>query len=270
MKDRALVTFFILTYAVSWSFMIPVALSAQGLIQARIPGALYYFASFGPAAAAIIVTGLSQGRKGIAALLGRLSIWRTGWFWYAAAILAPICLFAIAVLFNRVIDGTWPDLRLLGQIDYIPDTGVAGVLGLWFLTYGLGEEIGWRGFALPRLQRGRPAANAAVLLGLLWAGWHLPAFFFRDTYVEMGLPGFAMFAVSICFASVVFTWLYNGSGGSILIAILFHVFFNWLSVSEAGGRFVAIIMSAPIVAWAIFVVRRHGPENVSPNPKCVG
>jgi membrane protease YdiL (CAAX protease family) len=215
------------------------------------------------------VAAFSQGFKGVADLLKRLLIWRVGIRYYVFAILGPIALFAIAVLLNRVIAGAWPDLSLLGQIDYVPYLGIPGVLGLWFLTYGLGEEIGWRGFALPHLQRSRPAANAALLLGVLWACWHLPAFFFRDTYVDMGLPGFAMFVVSICFASVVFAWLYNSTGGSLLLVVLFHVFFNWLSVSEAGGQFVAILMSAPVVAWAIYVVRRYGPENASLLPKQV-
>lgn len=269
MKDRALVIYFVLSYAISWAFMVPVALSAQGLIGAQVPYALYYLASFGPALAALIVTALTLGSKGVGNLLKRLLKWRVGWGYYAFAVLAPIALFAIAALLNRVISGAWPDLSLLGQIDYVPYLGIPGVLGLWFLTYGLGEEIGWRGFALPHLQRDRPAANAAVLLGLLWAGWHLPAFFFRDTYVDMGLPGFVMFVVSICFASVVFAWLYNGTGGSLLLVILFHVFFNWLSVSEAGGQFATILMSASMVVWAIYVVRRYGPEDASPLPKQV-
>jgi membrane protease YdiL (CAAX protease family) len=269
MKDRSLVIYFVLTYTISWAFMLPVALSAQGLISQNVPYALYYLGSFGPALSAIIVTGATQGRLGLRSLLSRLWKWRVGWRYYAFAVLGPIGLFAVAVLANRVIAGAWPDLSLLGQIDYLPYLGIPGVLGVWFLTYGLGEETGWRGFALPHLQRTRPAASAALLLGVLWAGWHLPAFFFRDTYMEMGLPGFAMFVVSICFASVVFAWLYNSTGGSLLLVILFHVFFNWLSVSEAGGQFVAILMSAPMIAWAIFVVRRYGPENVAPIPKQV-
>jgi membrane protease YdiL (CAAX protease family) len=268
-KNRALVAYFVLAYAISWTFMLPVALSARGVITANVPYALYYLAPFGPALSALIVTGLTAGRAGLRSLLGRLLKWRVPFRYYAFAVFAPIALFGVAVLANRVITGAWPDLSLLGQIDYVPYLGIPGVLGLWSLTYGLGEEIGWRGFALPHLQRTRPAANAALLLGVLWACWHLPAFFFRDTYVEMGLPGFAMFVVSICFASVVFAWLYNSTGGSLLLVILFHVFFNWLSVSEAGGQFVAILMSAPVVAWAIFVVRRYGPENVAPLPKQV-
>lgn len=269
MKSRLLVIYFILAYAISWAFMLPVALSTKGIIEANVPKSLYYLASFGPGLSALIVTGLTEGRAGLRSLLSRLLKWRVALRYYAFAILAPVALFGVAVLANRVIAEVWPDLSLLGQIDYVPYLGVPGVLGLWLLTYGLGEEVGWRGFALPHLQRTRPAANAAILLGLLWAGWHLPAFFFRDTYVDMGLPGFVMFAVSIAFASVVLAWLYNSTGGSLLLVILFHIFFNWLSVSEAGGPFVAILMSAPVVAWAIYVVRRYGPENAAPLPKQV-
>jgi membrane protease YdiL (CAAX protease family) len=269
MKDKALVVYFVLDYALAWAFMLPVALSARGVIQADVPYALYYLASLGPALAAIIVTAWTAGRPGVRRLLGRLLKWRVPARYYAFAVLAPVGLFALAALLNRVMTGAWPELGLLGQADYVPYLGIPGVLLVWFLTYGVGEETGWRGFALPHLQRTRPAANAAMLLGVFWAGWHLPAFFFRDTYVDMGLPGFVMFVVSILFASVVFAWLYNSTGGSLLLVVLFHVFFNWLSVSEAGGQFVAILMSAPVVAWAIYVVRRYGPENASPLPKQV-
>jgi membrane protease YdiL (CAAX protease family) len=162
-----------------------------------------------------------------------------------------------------------PDLSLLGEADYLPTIGPLGVLGLWLLTYGLGEETGWRGFALPRMQRTRPGTSATFILGILWAFWHLPAFFYRDTFTEMGVLGFPMFLVSIIFASMVFTWLYNSTGGSLLVVILFHAFFNWLSVSEAGGQFVAILMSVPVIVWALYLVRRYGPENAAPMQKQV-
>ena len=80
----------------------------------------------------------------------------------------------------------------------------------------------------------------------------------------MGLLGFPMFLVSITFATMVFTWLYNSTGGSLLLVILFHAFFNWLSLSEAGGGSVGIVMSLPVILWTIFVVRRYGPENAAP------
>jgi membrane protease YdiL (CAAX protease family) len=263
-KQNSLVAYFVIAYAISWAFMLPLALSAQGLIQKQFPYALYYLASTGPALSALIVTAFAEGRAGLRKLLGHLVKWRVGVGYYIFAVLVPVALFGIALVINYIFTGVWTDLGLLGQADYLPYLGIPGVLGVWFLTYGMGEEIGWRGFALPRLQRDRPAANAALLLGIIWACWHLPAFFFRDTYIEMGPLGFPMFVVSIVFASVVFAWLYNSTGGSLLLVILFHVFFNWLSVSEAGGDYVAILMSAPMVAWALCMVRRYLPENIAP------
>jgi membrane protease YdiL (CAAX protease family) len=229
-----------------------------------VPYALYYFGSFGPMLSALIVTALTEGKAGIRDLLRRIVKWRLEFRYYAFAVLVPMGLFVLAYLLNRVITGGWSDLGLLGQADYLPYLGSLGVLGLWLLTYGLGEETGWRGFALPHLQKNRTAASATLILALLWATWHLPAFFFRDTYIELGLLGFPMFAFMMIFSTMAFTWLYNSTQGSIFIVILFHAVFNWLSVSEAGGQFVASIMSAPIVLWALYVARRYGQENAAP------
>jgi membrane protease YdiL (CAAX protease family) len=264
LKRNPLVSYFILTYAVSWTVWLPVLASAQGWVAWNVPYALYYFGSFGPLVAALIITAITDGRAGLRNLLGRILKWRVELRYYAFVVLAPVALFVLATLVNRAISGAWPDLSLLGQVDYLPYLGPLGVLGLWLLTYGLGEETGWRGFALPHLQRTRSAASATLILAILWACWHLPAFFFRDTYVEMGLLGFPMFAFMMIFSTMVFTWLYNSTQGSIFIVVLFHAVFNWLSVSEAGGQFAPAIMSAPIVLWALYVARRYGQENAAP------
>ena len=266
-KRHALVLYFILTYAISWLFMIPVALRAQGLVSWQVPYSLYYFASYGPLSAALIVTALTQGVPGIRQLLSRLLKWRVGFGYYAFAVLLPIGLFALAVLANRIISGEWADLSLLGEVDYLPYLTPLGVLGIWLLTYGMGEETGWRGFALPHLQRSRSAASATAILAVVWAGWHLPAFFFRDTYVEMGMIGFLLFAFQMFFTAMVFTWLYNSTGGSLLLVVLFHAVFNWLSVSEAGGPFAPFIMTAPIILLALIILRRYELENAAPLAK---
>ena len=266
-KRDSLVLYFILAYAISWSFEIPIALSVQGIISAKIPLWIHYFASFGPMVAALILTGFTEGSNGIRALVLRVLKWRVEARYYAFAILGPLGLFLLAYLLNRVIAGEWSDLSLLGLPDYLPYITPLGVLGLWLLTYGLGEETGWRGYALPHLQRTRPATTATLILAIVWAFWHLPAFFYRDTYVEMGLIAFPMFAFSLLFAAMVFTWLYNSTGGSVLIVIVFHAVFNWLSVSEAGGQFIAPLMTIPVILWALFIPRRYGVENCSPEPK---
>jgi len=266
-RRHPLLSFFVLAYALTWAIWAPVLAQTRGWVSWDVPYALFYFGSFGPAIAGLVVTGLTSGRSGVTDLLARIWKWRVELGYYAFAVLAPSGLFALAVLIDRAASGTWSDLALLGTADYLPDLGPAGVLLLWLLTYGLGEETGWRGFALPHLQRTRDAASASLILGVFWALWHLPAFFFRDTYMALGLLGFPLFAVLMVFTSMVFTWLYNSTRGSLLLVILFHAVFNWLSVSEAGGRFGAPIMSAPMILWALYVVRRHGRENVAPVPR---
>ena len=263
-NKHSLILYFILAYTVTWSFHIPLVLSVRGLIDVQIPMAIHYLGAFGPMIARLIVLALTEGRPGIRSLIRRWFKWRVQVRYYAFAILGPVGLFALAVLTNRVVSGAWVDLSLLGEADYVSYLGPLGTLLLWFMTYALGEETGWRGYALPHLQRKYSAATATLILAVLWAFWHLPAFFYRDTYTQMGLLGFPMFLVSITFATMVFTWLYNSTDGSLLLVILFHAFFNWLSTSETGGASVGIIMSVPVILWAIFVVRYYGPENVAP------
>lgn len=263
-KRHSLVAYFIFTYTISWTIWSPIVASAQGWVNWNVPYALYYFGSFGPMLSAVIITVLTEGRAGIRNLSGRVFKWRVEFRYYVFAVLVPIGLFVLAFLLDRLVTGGWSDLSLLGKADYLPYLGPLGVLGLWLLTYGLGEETGWRGFALPHLQGNRSAGSATLILALLWATWHFPAFFFRDTYVDLGLIGFPMFAFMMIFSTMVFTWLYNSTQGSVFIVIVFHAVFNWLSVSEAGGALAPGMMSAPLVLWALYVARRYGQENAAP------
>lgn len=266
-RKHSLQLYFVLAYFFSWLFYVPLALSAQGLIHVHIPMTIHYLGAFGPLGAAIVLTAFTDGFSGLRALLGRWFKWRVGARYYAFAVLGPLAFFSVAVMFYRLSSGTWPDLSILGTADYLPYLTPVGGLLLWLFTYGLGEETGWRGYALPHLQRRYSAATSTLILAVLWACWHIPAFFYRDTYVAMGILGFPVFLVSITFATMVFTWLYNSTGGSLLLVILFHAFFNWLSVSEAGGPSTGTVMSIPVILWALFVVRHYGPENVSPRTR---
>ncbi|MGD8398663.1 MAG: CPBP family intramembrane metalloprotease, partial [Anaerolineae bacterium] len=135
--------FTVLAYGLSWAVEIPLALRAQGLIAAPIPWALHYLAAYGPMLAAIIVTGLTDGQEGLRGLLGRMLKWRVRPVWWLVA-LAPLVLYALLALVLRFVPGQEADLAALGQIDFLPNLG-AGTLLVSFLTFGLGEETGWRG-----------------------------------------------------------------------------------------------------------------------------
>ena len=268
-KKYALPLYFVLAYAFSWAVEIPIALSVQGVIPTEIPLAMHYFASFGPLLAALVVVSVSEEGPGLNRLFHGLLKWRVGAGYALFAIVFPLGLFAVAVVASWIMQGAFPDLRLLNQVDYLPPVGVLPALGLWLLTYGFGEEMGWRGYALPRLQASRSAFSSALLLGTLWAGWHIPAIFYRDTYMALGILALPLLLFSVCIASIVITWLYNGTQGSLLMVILFHAIFNFFSVSEAGGDSAPIVMTAVIVFWAVRVVKLYGKENLAPVEKQV-
>ena len=254
-KQHSVLAYFVLAYAISWAIELPLAASAHGWLHTPVPLALHYLASFGPMLSALIVTAATEGSDGIRQLLAGLLKWRVGLGWILFATLSPITLFAMAAIVGYATNGTWPDLALLGEVDYLPYLGIVGAFILWLLTFGVGEEVGWRGFALPHLQQGHSALTATLMLGLAWALWHLPAFFYKDTYVAMVLvAGLPLLFLSILAASIIFTWLYNSTRGSLLMVILFHALFDFLSVSRAGGDNVAAIMSAGVMMWAVLLV----------------
>jgi uncharacterized protein len=268
-KRNSVISYFIIAYLVSWSFEIPLALIHQGIISAQIPMWFHYFAALGPLSAALIMTFLTDGRSGLCNLVARIFKWRLDFRYYVFAILVPVGLFAFACILNRMITGGWPNLRLLGEVDYLPYLTPLGSLGLWLVTFGLGEETGWRGFALPHLQKTRSATVSTLILGILWACWHLPMFFYRDTYIQMGPVGFPMLALSLLCAAMIFTWLYNSTNGSLWIVIIFHAVFNWLTANNAGGQFAAVILSVAVILCALYIPRRYGMKNAAPLEKQV-
>ena len=270
LRRREIVAYIALAFFISWMIEIPIALSFKGIIDRKIPLAFHYLASFGPFLAALLVTTFAEGSSGVIRLLKGIVKWRVGIRYYLFAIGLPIILFAVAVVVSRIIQGAWPDLGLLAEVDYLPRLGIPLAVGLWLLTFGFAEETGWRGFLLPRLQVNRTAMSASIFLGVFWAFWHLPAFFYRDTLLAMGvLLGFPMLLFTLLVTSVIFTWLYNSTQGSLLIVTLFHGLFDYFSVSSAGGPTAAIVMSVPVVIISIFIFRLYGPDNLSPEEKVV-
>ncbi len=256
-NGQSLLMFFVLAYGLSWAVEIPLALRARGLISAPIPWSLHYLAAYGPMLAAIIVTGLITGREGLRGLWGQMFKWRVRPVWWLVAF-APLVLYALVAVVSRFVQGQWPDLAALGQIDFLPNLG-AGALLVWFLTFGLGEETGWRGFALPRLQKGRSALSATIILWGCWALWHLPMFFYLyDATILVG------FLLGLLAGAITFTWLYNSTGGSILLLAVWHGTFNFVTgcVSCKTG-IAAAVVSTFVMIWAVAIVIWSKPATLS-------
>ena len=220
-KRRPFLTFYSLTLAISWSFWIPVAVSHQALLPFWPSTLFLIFGAFGPSLSAIVLTAIDGGVTAVRGLFGGLLKWRIGVRWYLVALLSPAALCLSAVALHVLLGGVAP--RLYSPVPWylLPAYFLLVLLFIGPIT----EEIGWRWYALPMLQAERSALSASLFLGSLWALWHLPLAWTGETSWP-GLP-FPLFALAIVALAILFTWVYNGTGGSLLIVLLFHAALNF-------------------------------------------
>lgn len=247
-----LTTYFVLSYAMSWIIAVPLALQAQGITHTHLPFTLHYFMAFGPAVAALATASLlheplsGRQRKSKRSLLYRSLWWTVGFG-------SPLAMYAVAQLAARIASQNAPSWQDLGRVNFLPQLGFTA-WWLWFATNGLGEETGWRGFLLPRLQQSRSPIVSTVVLTIGWAGWHVPAFFYLPSYAAIGISIVPGFFFGLFAGAVVLTWLYNRSGGSVLAAAFWHASFNFVTASPAAAGFTAAVVSMLVVAWAVAVL----------------
>lgn len=219
--------FFAVAYAFSWVFWIPIALAAHGV---ALPAGLANFlagplnpAAFGPLFSAFLLTFLQQGGKGILQLLKRGIDFRFKKIWLIAILLLPLVLFGGSVWVS-ILAGVRPiDLSVVSN----PPYALIAFFVILFTAGPLQEEFGWRGYALPRLQSRFNALTSSIILGFFWWLWHLPAVFIPGRFMADNLMVFLLMLVVITLASILFTWIYNNTNGSVLAAILTHTSMNW-------------------------------------------
>ena len=269
--------YFVLAFALTWALWVPAALEARGLISS-LPVPATFLGAFGPLVAAVLVTAQEGGRAGLRSLLGRVLRWRVAPVWYGVAILGPLALTLCAIALHVVLGGQPPSLGAL--IGFLPTLVVYVVYMM--PTVALGEEVGWRGYALPALQARYNALLASLILGVLWALWHLPVFFNPDTlYSNLSFGLWLAYAIPL---AVLITWVFNSAGGSALMAIFFHAVINatsgiWKTIpeysiepaglAEAAARNGHVYLMGAIVIWAaaVVVVLVYGPSNLSRRPR---
>jgi membrane protease YdiL (CAAX protease family) len=225
MKKYALVFFFLLAYVFTWSNWLPQALTSRGIASIQAPDFLSLISGYGPALAAIIVVSLAFGRQGLRELFGRLLRWRAGIQWYFIALFLPAIVIFLAISLNRLTGGSSPDFSSAGFPFGPAETPFWQKLIILFLVFilgfdGLGEEIGWRGFALPKLLENRSPLVASLILGAFWAVWHFPYALTDGTFLsEVPLH---WFFINLLALSVIYTWIFVNTNGSLLLPLLFH------------------------------------------------
>ena len=228
-RRHSLVVFFSLAFALSWYPWI-IAL-ARGQTSGPNP--------LGPLVAGIIVTAIAFGKSGLREFFSRFVRGFVAIKWYAATFLLPILICAIAVGLTLIVRG-WITIQLpLEKLRELPERFI-----FILLFVGLGEEPGWRGFALPQLQTKYSPLVASLILAPIWALWHLPLI-----VNEFPLPIVVPFILSVFGGTFALTWLFNGTKGSVLLPMLFHA-----TINSVGAGLIFPLFSGPILLtlWWIY------------------
>jgi uncharacterized protein len=264
---RPLVSYFLIAFAFSWALLFSVLLSKDGLgllpygVSPALASAIVPASLFGPSLAALVVTAATEGWAGLGRWLRRIVRWRVGLRWYLFVLLG---LPAVMVL------GTLLRPGALASFDISALPSVLAYLGAFafmvFLGGPLGEEPGWRGFALPRLQRLQGPLVGGLILGALWALWHLPGFLVPQKLPPSGtVMDFVRFSLALIALAYVIQWVFNNTGGSVLMAILTHATWNTfysaalVSVFPAPavvGSYLNLTIAGWVLALVIIVLTR--------------
>ena len=219
---RSLPKFFLVTFSATWicwaaSFAISQGIVATHSTLGILASAVFLLGVFAPALVAVALTDRAEGRAATRSLLSRILKWDVGWRWYLFALvyMAVVKLSVAAV--HRIVTGAWPRF---GQTPWYLMVGAIAV-STWAQA---GEEVGWRGYALPRLSEHLGLGPASTILGIIWATWHLPLFFFpgSDTLGQ----SFPLYLLEVTAVSVALAWLYWRTGGSLLLVMLLHAAIN--------------------------------------------
>lgn len=257
-RRHRLISFFVLTYAVTWTLWVPLV-----VFRDQIPGplvlVLLVLGSNVPSVLGILFVALLRGRSGVRVLLGRLLRARIGLRWYLAAV-------ALAV---PALCAVWVSTLLGGPSPVVVTTISAVVVSFLFSIFpgsAVGEELGWRGFALPRLQAHHSALAASLIVGAAWGLYHFPLFLLGSPTRPLAL--FLPFAIGCVIMSIFYTWMYNGTGGSLLIVVLLHATTNLpLTVVYAplGERVVPVfwLLDAMLAIIAAVLIARTGAATLS-------
>lgn len=214
-SDKNLFWFFVLAFGITWSILSIAILNARSIITLPIPAGVFVsIATIGSLIAALLVTAREAGGRGVRALIGQCFRGRVKPLWYVVALGLPALIMLAAFGVWNVLGGVPLSAPPMGVWFTIPILIVSLLMFAWF------EEIGWRGFAFARLQRKHSALNAALLVGILHASWHLPLWFIPGLgFDDLPFPFDALLVIGL---AVIFGWLYNSTGGSLLIVALFH------------------------------------------------
>jgi CAAX protease family protein len=253
-KGHPVASFVVLAYALSWAAWVPLAV--RGLTVSPGGTVTHFPGLLGPAIAAFAVVALTEGTTGVRRLLRRLVLVSKPPRRFFVYSLSPLLFLALALATLGLAHRPLPRLRDFGIYSGLPAAlSLPVVLLLVFLVNGFGEETGWRGFALLRLQERFGPVKGTLLLALIWAAWHTPMFWLVQTYRSMSIGAiFGGFGLGLCAGAVVLARVLNRTDGSVLAVALWHTTYNLTAATAAAGGMIAAVTTTCVMAWAILLL----------------
>jgi membrane protease YdiL (CAAX protease family) len=265
-QKNPLLSYFFISYAFSWITLIPYILGTWGVLEGDF-SSVFALHTFGPAVAAYSVTRLTEGKTGLQELWSKVKSVKVGLRWYLFVLVGIPVLYLLGVVVQpgklESFQGFYRGFIIFYLINFI----------IVFLLGGpLGEEIGWRGFALPRMQPRYGPLKGSLMLGVLWAFWHLADFL--TPYHGSFLSSFPVYFLLVVSLSVIFTWLFNNTKGSVFMAILAHTSVNTpeltlvplFSQLDVNSMHLAILIGFGLPALLIIALT-HGKLDYSAEKK---
>ncbi len=269
-RAGGLLVFLGVAFAITWAIWLPLLLEARSGSLDPVPWT-FFLASAGPAAGALAAAGWEGGIAGMTGWVRRAFSLRVRLRWWLLAIGAPIAYYLVAFSTAALVDGRWPDPAEFGATDKLPGLAWPLVAAVWVLTFGLGEEAGWRGWLLPALMRRASAFTAALVVAAVWIAWHLPAFFFNPTYQDMG-PAIVGWMLALVCGSLLLSWMTLGAGGSIVPVLVWHAGFDLLTAADQSAGVIAstvsgiVMTQGAICGWLLWRPERNAGETPPNEP----
>ena len=263
---KELTTYFGLSYLISWAIWLP--LYGPNLGLANLPTVPFHhgLGGLGPLIASLLTTWMYRRKEGVTLLIKKCLQVRPI-IYLAIALLSPFFLAVVAALINFLIDGS--PINLSGLLTYkeFPQFNLLTFFIYNIVFFGFGEEVGWRGFALPRFQEKFNALTSSIALSVFWAIWHWPLFFYRPGYTSMDVAGIIGWTFSLMTGSILFTWLYNSSRASILICAVFHSTIDIAFTADLADKNIVNYMGFLITVWGVLTIIIFKPKNLATNER---
>ena len=257
--NKELIEFYFIVFFLSWAVFLTIYFYER-ISGIELPREFQLLAVLGVFSGTLISCWRSDGKEGVKKLLRRCIHWKINWKWYLV-IFIPMILISISIGIVQLFNPFEIEINSIGNL----------IFGLIIVTFFMlfGEEIAWRGYALPKFQRNYSALKSSLISGFIWGAWHFPIWLIEPerAWGLPFIPAFLMFIIGNIAFTVLYAFITNSTKGSILLCALFHasgnVLIGWLKYSDELDIFTIPIYTVLLVILSFILIIKFGSKNLS-------